>query len=66
MTIEDIDTHRTKHVTLPELAAYIGVTTRSLYHQIDKGALIAVRIGGVIRVKTTEARRYCSVPARVA
>lgn len=55
--IDDLRTH-TKPVSLIQLAVYIGVTRRTLYTHIDKGALKVVRRGGVIRVTPKEARRY--------
>jgi excisionase family DNA binding protein len=66
MTITDLATHPAHFISIPELADYLGVSRRSLYHQIDKGALAAVRMGGVLRMRTSEVRRYCQAePARI-
>lgn len=61
--ISDLSTYRRRYVTPMQLADYIGITRRTIYHHIDKGALAVVRIGGVLRIRTTEARRYAGEPS---
>ncbi len=51
----------TKPVSLIQLADYIGVTRRTLYTHVEKGALRVVKRGGVIRVTPREARRYAGL-----
>lgn len=50
-----------KPVSLIQLADFMGVTRRTLYTHIEKGALKVVKRGGVIRVTPNEARRYAGV-----
>jgi excisionase family DNA binding protein len=64
MDIKDISTHPKAFVTLEAFADYLEVSPRTLYHNIDKGALKAVKVGGLLRIPIEEARKYCSVPAR--
>jgi len=64
VTITDLKTHPKAFVTLDEYAAYLDVTVRTLYHQIDKGSLKAVKHGGALRIPLEEAQRFASVPAR--
>lgn len=59
----DLATWRKAFVSPIQLAAYVGVTRRTIYHHIEKGALAARRIGGVVRIRTAEARRYAGVEA---
>lgn len=56
--ITDLGTYRRKYVTPAQLAEYVGVTRRTIYHHIDKGALPVVRIVGVIRIRIRDAREY--------
>lgn len=46
------------HYSVEELAAYWSVTTRVIRHQIDKGALPAIRVGREYRVNRYEVERY--------
>jgi len=39
-----------------DAAAYIGITTRTLYRFIDEGNIVAYRFGRVIRLKAVETR----------
>jgi transcriptional antiterminator len=52
---------RRKPVSLIQLADYVGVTRRTLYTHIEKGALKVVQHLGVIRVTAREARRYAGL-----
>ncbi len=52
---------RKKPVSLIQLAGYVGVTRRTLYTHVEKGALKVVRRGGVLRVTAKEARRYAGL-----
>lgn len=56
----DLSTHDERHVSVAELAEYWGVSERSIYRDIDKGALQSVRVGsgGIIRIPIEAARQY--------
>lgn len=56
--IADLATYRRKFVTPIQLAAYVGVTRRTIYHHIEKGALRAVKRGGALRIPIRDARDY--------
>lgn len=59
--ITDLSTFSGKYVTPMQLAVYVGVTRRTIYHHIEKGALRAVPLGDsqrVLRIPIAEARRY--------
>ena len=60
MTIRDVRTHEAPFVTVAELAAYVGLTRRTLYREIETGDLRVRRFGprGNIRIPIAEARRY--------
>lgn len=58
--VDDLAT-RHKPVSLIQLAGYVGVTRRTLYTHVEKGALKVVKRGGVIRVTAAEARRYAGI-----
>lgn len=59
----DLRTCQRKLISPMQLAEYIGVTRRTIYHHIDKGALRAVRRHGIVRIRIEEARRYAAEPA---
>lgn len=56
--IVDLGTYAKKYVTPAQLACYVGITRRTMYHHIDKGALPVVKIGGVLRIRIRDARAY--------
>ncbi len=59
--IVDLARHPDSHVTVAQLAAYWGVSEKTIRRDIDKGALKAVRVGSnalIIRIPIEEARRY--------
>lgn len=58
--ILDLLAHTEAHVTVEQLAEFWGVSPRTLYRHIEKGALRVVYIGPFrrIRVPIQEARRY--------
>lgn len=58
--ITDLDHYPKKFITPIQLAMYLGVGRRTIYHHIDKGALRVVKRVGVIRIPIEEARRYVS------
>ena len=64
MEIKDLASHPKAFVNIEELASYLEVSPRTIYHNIEKGALAAVKVGGLIRIPVEEARRFASVPAR--
>lgn len=56
--IDDLARCPRKLITPIQLALYAGVTRRTIYHHIEKGALKVRHVGGVIRIHITEARKY--------
>ena len=69
MTIRNLRTHDAPFVTVAELAAYVRLTTRMIYKEIEAGELRVRRFGprGMIRIPMAEARRYAGeapYPAR--
>ena len=64
MTVRDLRTHDAPFVTVAELAAYVRLTTRMIYKEIDAGALRVRRFGlrGTIRIPIAEAQRYAGEP----
>lgn len=62
----DLATHPHKYVRPRDLAVYCVVSLRTIYHHIDKGALHAVRIGGVLRIPIESARAYAGVSSRLS
>lgn len=65
-TIDNLATHRTKFVRPRQLARYLGIPIRTIYHHIEKGALPAIRRGGVLVIRIETAREYAAEPAQVA
>lgn len=62
--IRDIATHQEANVTIVALAEYLGVSTKTIYRHIAKGALSAIHVGPyrrVVRIPIREARAYCGV-----
>jgi excisionase family DNA binding protein len=62
MTITCLATHPKKFVTVDELALYLELPHRTLYHHIAKGALPALRFGRLIRIPIADARSYAGEP----
>ena len=56
--ITDLRTYTRRFVTPIQLADYVGVTRRTIYNHIDKGALKIRKIGGVIRIPRESALEY--------
>lgn len=56
--IDDLATYPRKFVTPMQLADYVAVSRRTIYHHIEKGALRAVKIGGMVRIPIKDARAY--------
>ena len=58
--ILNLYTHEESYVSVSELAAYWTVSERTIYRDIQKGALKVVRVGsaGTIRVPIEAARLY--------
>lgn len=56
----DLKTHAEPYVLVSELADYWRVSTRTIYRDIDKGALPIERVGssGMIRIPIESARQY--------
>lgn len=59
-TIFDLDTHPEPTVSVDELAAYWGVNRRTITRDIEKGALMAYKVGTteVTRIKIADARAH--------
>ena len=55
---DDLAHYPRKFIAPIQLARYLNVTRRMIYHHIEKGALHARKIGGVVRIPIDEARRY--------
>lgn len=62
--IRNLHTYPRPFVSPLQLAEYIGVTRRTIYNQIDKGALAVRRIGGVVCIPIAVARAYCGEDQR--
>jgi hypothetical protein len=60
--IGDLRTYRKKYVSLIQLAEYLVIPRRTIYHHVSKGALPVVKRVGVIRVHIADACRYAGVP----
>lgn len=57
--ILNLETHQAQFVTVQELAEYWGVSTKTIYRHIDKGALKALQLPeGALRIPIAEARSY--------
>jgi excisionase family DNA binding protein len=37
-------------LTVDEVAEYFTITTKTVYRWIEKGALISIKVGGIIRI----------------
>ena len=53
-----METEPAKWMSTDDAAAYIGITTRTLYRFIDEGSIVAYRFGRVIRLKTIDVEAY--------
>ena len=58
--ISDLDRYPRKFISPIQLATYFGISRRTVYYHIAKGALQVVRRGGVVRIHVDEAKRYVS------
>lgn len=56
--IVDLATYRGKLVSPIQLARYVGVSTQTIYNAMYKGALRYRKIGGIVRIKTLDARAW--------
>ena len=57
--IESLESLKRPYVTVPELAAYWGVSAKHLYKQINAGTLPAIRLGPrLVRIRTSEAIKF--------
>lgn len=56
----DLNSHPEPYVLVSELADYWRVSERTIYRDIDKGALSIMRVGssGMIRIPIEAARQY--------
>ena len=65
LPIIDLSSYERKYLSPIQLAEYAGVTRRTIYNHLDKGALRAVKVGGVLRIHVAEARRYLGHPRAI-
>lgn len=67
--ITDLSTYRGTYISPIQLANYVGVTRRTIYTHIEKGALRARKIGkgvrAAVRIHIRDARVYCGESAHV-
>ena len=56
--IKDLKSYPKKHVTPIQLANYLHLSRRTIYHHITKGALPIHRLGGIIRIRKSDALIY--------
>ena len=56
--IIDLTTHQERHISPLELARYWNVGVKSIYRDIEKGALLAVKVRGQWRIPIDDARTY--------
>lgn len=61
--ILSLATYRKKFVRPLQLARYTGVPERTIYHHIEKGALPALKRGGLLVIRIEVAREYAAEPA---
>ncbi len=62
---EDVEGGELGWMSTKAAAAYLGITTRTLYRFIDEGALPAYKLGRVIRVRRPDVDAFIEA-ARVA
>ena len=58
MPIRDLAVHSARYVTIAELAEYWAVSRQQIYKRIESGALDAIKLGRLIRVRTAAALEY--------
>jgi excisionase family DNA binding protein len=56
--IADLRTYRRRFVSAAQLADYVGVTRKTIYQHIRKGALPVHKMGGVVRIRKADALAY--------
>ena len=54
--ITDLSTHPSAYVHPAELADYLGMSRRTVYYWIAKGAIVAVKVSGTLLIPIAEAR----------
>lgn len=64
--ITSLAAHRGKFVRPLQLARYLGVPIRTIYHHMSKGALPHVRRGGTLQIRVEQAREYAAEPGSSA
>ena len=60
--ITDLATWPKKIVSPAQLACYVGITRRTMYHHIYKGAIPAFKRRGVLMIRIEAAREYANEP----
>lgn len=60
--IRDLHTETRAYFTVQEVADYVNVPERTIRHHVDKGALIAIRCGALIRISRSSLRAYLGLP----
>lgn len=58
--IASLQQHQGKFVRPLQLSRYTGISIRTIYHHIQKGALPAQRRGGVVVIRIEQARQYAA------
>lgn len=58
--IDDLVHYPHKFIAPIQLARYLNLSRRTVYHHLEKGALRGRKIRGSIRIPIAEARRYAS------
>ena len=56
--MSDFQDNTDRGVTLREAAKFLGVCVRTVRREIERGALVAFRVGRNLRVRMSELQRY--------
>jgi len=55
---DDLAHYSRRYIAPIQLARYLAIPKRTIYHHIEKGALRVRKIGGLLRVHIDDARAY--------
>jgi excisionase family DNA binding protein len=53
-------------LTVPEVARYLGVSTRTVYELLRTQKIRRIKVGGSTRVARTDLIAYCGIDLRVS
>ena len=56
--IQDLKSYPKKFLAPVQLAVHMGISRRTIYHHIEKGALPIHHVGGLIRIRKHDALVY--------